>query len=348
MKLMMSNIFRAWRRTGCAGLLCATGLLFSAIVLAERCDPAPGNEYEKILCDLKRSGKGAGLPDLYQFRQNPPTVQALMLKKVAEREGIAIKLPERGNEETLRRQDDLLMAHGEKGKDALPLGSAVKTIAIIQQAPVAAVAPKAPAATSVSTPAVAAAPKAPALQPATASVPVNEASLPTTAAPAVTTALQDCALEKLSFQCADGRYQLVGNKTNQQLPDDALSDGHKLGLPVYKGSPDDTVALDHYLARAYDQYLTGMVDIGLGAATMSYSKFVHLYHYITGQHLDFNVRFETMYEYLKQDKASMGVNIQVALAEGLTTQYCSQLDHFIACDYGHTNYVFARQVMATP
>jgi hypothetical protein len=327
-------------------LFCATGLLLSGIALADRCDPAPGNEYEKILCDLKRSGKGAGLPDLYQFRQNSPTIQALMLKQVAEREGITIKLPEHGNEETLRRQDDLLMASGEKGKDALPLSSAVKTIAIIQQAPVAAVATKATAAAIISTPAVAA-PKAPAL-PATASVPVNGTSLPTTVAPTVTTALQDCSLEKLSFQCADGRYQLVGNKTNQQLPDNALSDGHKLGLPVYKGSPDDAVALNHYLAAAYDRYLAGMVDIGLGASTMSYTKFVNLYDYITGQHLDFNTRFETMYEYLKQDKASMGVNIQLTLAEGLTTQSCSQLDHFIACDYAHTNYVFAKQAMATP
>jgi len=269
-----------------------------------------------------------------------------MLKQVAEREGITIKLPERGNEETLRRQDDLLMANEEKGKDPLHLGSAVKTIAIIQQAPAAAMAPKSPAVTTVATPAVPAA-KAPALQPAAAGgVPVNETSLPP-ASVAPATALQDCALEKLSFQCTDGRYQLIGNKTNQQLPDDALSDGHKLGLPVYKGSPDDAVALNHYLAKAYDQYLTGMVGIGLGAATMSYTKFVNLYHYITGQHLDFNARFETMYEYLKQDKASMGVNVQVTPAEGLTTQSCSQLDHFIACDYGHTNYVFARQAMAT-
>jgi len=75
---------------------------------------------------------------------------------------------------------------------------------------------------------------------------------------------------------------------------------------------------------------------------MSYTKFVNLHNYIVGQHVDFVARFETMYEFLKKDKAAIGVSTKLTIAPGLTFEYCSQLENFIACDYQKNNYVFAK------
>jgi len=62
MKLMMSNIFRASQRTGCAGLLCAAGLLSSGIVLAERCDPRPEMNMKKSFVTLNAAARALVCP----------------------------------------------------------------------------------------------------------------------------------------------------------------------------------------------------------------------------------------------------------------------------------------------
>src|SRR5690606_22003974 len=84
--------------------------VFGAVMQAEACEPASGNEYEKVFCQLKRSGRGEELPSIHDFRKNPPLMQALLLKKPAERAGIPLRIPERGNAETVDRQADLLLA----------------------------------------------------------------------------------------------------------------------------------------------------------------------------------------------------------------------------------------------
>jgi len=136
MKLILSNTSKPSR------YILAWVILFSCQhVLAERCEPQDNNEYEKILCQLKQSGRGAGLPNIYQFRENPPLIQALLLKKTAERAGITVKIPERDNQETLRRQEELLVSASAVQDTAKPqegprsLNSAVKTVEVIQQAP---------------------------------------------------------------------------------------------------------------------------------------------------------------------------------------------------------------------
>jgi hypothetical protein len=329
---MKSILFNTFKYPGV--LLFLGILLCSQPALAERCEPQENNEYEKIFCQLKRSGRGATLPNIYQFRENPPLTQALLLKKPAERAGIVVEIPERDNQETLRRQEDLLIAEtaaqGEEGPR--PLDRSVRTVAVVQQAPVVAAPaePPAPVATTSAT---------------EIAVEKNMDSEPETVAPpvaAVTNPLEGCSLQQWTVECAHGRYQLVGNKTNQQLPADALSADHKLGLPVYSGAVDDNAALEEYLTRAYSRYLAGMLEIGLGGSTMSYGKFVNLHKYITDQRLDFAGRFETMYQFLKKDKQSIGVSTKLTVAEGLVVQDCSSLDDLIVCDYQKANYIFAK------
>lgn len=323
--------------------LLSLGLFFfSQTAAAENCEPQAGNEYEKIFCQLKRSGRGVGLPNIYQFRENPPITQALLLKKPAERAGIVVKIPERNDQETLRRQEDLLMAApGSQSEGPRPLTKSVQTVEIIQQAPLPVVQPakvQAVVAEVVDQKVVAVAPVAVTTEVVADVVALTE---PDKSQPAES-GLDTCVLKQLAFECTDGRYPLIGNKTNQQLLADALSEDHKLALPVYSGARDDAAALDAYLASAYSRYLSGMMEIGLGASTMSYGKFVNLHSYIIEQKLDFVGRFETMYEYLKKDKQTIGVSTKLNVAAGLTTQSCSTLDNIIVCDYQKTNYIFVK------
>lgn len=328
MKSTPLNIFKYT-----AGLLSAAMLLCSQAALAERCEPQENNEYEKIFCQLKRSGRGASLPNIYQFRENPPLTQALLLKKPAERAGITVKIPERDNQETLQRQEALLIAATpEPSEGPRPLDRSVKTLEIIQQVP------PAPVAVEQSETPVLAAPDVATEIMAKEQTPVLEVEIPAS----TDNAMAGCSLQQMTVQCASGRYQLVGNKTNQQLSANALADEHKLALPVYSGAPGDLAALDEYLTRAYSRYLAGMLEIGLGASTMSYGKFVNLHKYITDQRLDFVGRFETMYQFLKKDKQSIGVSTKLTLAEGLVVQDCSMLENIIACDYEASNYIFVK------
>lgn len=286
----------------------------------EPCIPAVGNEYEKIFCDLKRKGKGSTLPSLREFRNNPPLTQAFLLKKPAERAGIRIRIPERNNEETLRRQEELLAALEASAEMAIPV--------IVDKTT--------PTVTPVLQPATKPAAKPPAKQ-KTTPPPIVAVS------PVLTAPVPHCVLQEKNLDCDGVRYTLVGNKTNQQIDPSSLTEQNRLGMPVYSGDPADALAEQQYVQQAYRQYLEAMIRIGLGASTMSYTKFANLYDYITEQQLDFAGRFETMYHFLKEDKLAIGVSTQLVIADGFDTTTCRQLDRLVACDYQKNNYLFVRQ-----
>ncbi len=160
--------------------------------------------------------------------------------------------------------------------------------------------------------------------------------------------VSSCHLDQFTLQCPDGIYQLVTDKSNQQLAPDALSDAHKLMLPLFVANPSDPAALDKYLADAYGRYLQAMMDIGLGSQTMTYAVFANLYDFNRKEHLDFPGRFAAMYDMLKQEKATIAVSTKPHLPEGFNLQYCSQLDNLVACDYQKNNYLFAKPANTQP
>ncbi len=71
-------------------LLVAQSPSLSAIA---QCQAAPGNQYEEVFCQLSSSRYSYSLPSLQEFRRNPRTVQYLLLKRAASREGIALAKP---------------------------------------------------------------------------------------------------------------------------------------------------------------------------------------------------------------------------------------------------------------
>ena len=327
---MTSNIFdrlSVWQPR--SRWLLGVAMLSSVVVHAERCVPLADNEYEKIYCELKQRGKARNLPSIYEFRKNPPMTQALLLRKPAAELGIVVIMPERSAPEKTPVPGNVPAAAPEVARESVVAQPATPRVEKKTITHEAALKPHSEKQVTTKT----AAPTA-----ITSSKSEVGSHLPTGSVEIS----QACQLEQFTLHCAGVTYQLVTDKSNQQLPDDALSDDHKLALPVFHGNPADAPELEHYLADAYSRYLQGMLEIGLGSKTMTYTKFANLYDYYAKQHLDFVSRFETMYEFLKKDKATVAVSTRPQLASGFNLQYCSQQDNLIACDYQKTNYVFAK------
>lgn len=74
-----------------------SGFTYSAILMAALagtsawgCDETEMTELESVYCSLKSKGKASGLPSYFQFKNNPPSVQWLLLKRPAARAGIPL------------------------------------------------------------------------------------------------------------------------------------------------------------------------------------------------------------------------------------------------------------------
>lgn len=168
--------------------------------------------------------------------------------------------------------------------------------------------------------------------------PVNRTVVKTSqtviASPSITSG---CELLGSELKCANGNFTLIGNKANRRLAATALSADNKMALSSYQGG-----ALNQYLTNAYRQYIIKMDEIGLGGVTMTYKKFAYLYQDLQTKGLDFSQRFETMYGFLKKDKATMGVSEAVQVPRELSVTDCSPLDeHFYVCDLQGRNYIFS-------
>ncbi len=242
--------------------------------------------YEQVYCQLQAKAQAKNLPSFAQFRKNSEQVQALLLKRPAERN--AIKLP---------------MPSAPKPVNTEPLKSSVEIHKV--------------AAKSLS------------LEP-------GQLFQPTSSIGAGGSA---CELRGKELYCGTGIFVLRGNQANQRLVKEALSAGHAMEIPAYSGGN-----LREYLAGAYLQYISKMCEIGLCGATMTYGKFAYLYQDIKAKGLDFSQRFETMFGFLKKDKATMGLSEAIALPQGVVVDDCNPLEdnHYI-CEKQGRNFIFVRQ-----
>lgn len=71
------------------------GLMLQGGVAAAATCPQPQSDYERIYCEIVAGGGGGSLPSFEDFRRNSPQVQALLLKRPAQRLGIELTAPER-------------------------------------------------------------------------------------------------------------------------------------------------------------------------------------------------------------------------------------------------------------
>ena len=154
----------------------------------------------------------------------------------------------------------------------------------------------------------------------------------------------DCHLSESLIACRDGQFLLTGNKKNSALPVSALQDENQLKLSNFQGDDGDERALRLFLTAQYARYLEKMLEIGLGGATMCFTKFYLLFEDMSDKGADFSARFETMYRFLKKDKANIFVSEATDPISGLTIDDCARLTHkMFVCDNQRRNTIYIKQ-----
>lgn len=252
---------------------------------------AADSELERLFCKVVEEGGGAGLPSPTDFRRNDPSVQALLLRRPAQRLGLEVPevsgtsvqpQPQQAEPESVSAETD------EPDSDSQP-GSQSES------------------------------------QPE----PQSQGQL------------ADCRLEGQRISCPQGRFDLAENQPNSELEKGVLEPENRLGLSSFRGSRNDTEAVRQYLFDAYDQYIPKMVDLGLGANTMSFTAFHNAFHTMEDAGVDFARRMEKTFTLLKQDKKTLGVKARYhdELPEDMSL--CTVINaEVIVCDNVGTNWVF--------
>ena len=153
--------------------------------------------------------------------------------------------------------------------------------------------------------------------------------------------LSDCQLEGQRIACPRQRYDLVSNQPNSQLAEGALAEDNRLGLRPFEGNRDDSEAVRRYLSEAYDRYIPKMVDIGLGANTMSFTAFHNAFHTIEDGGVDFARRMEQTFTLLKQDKKKLAVKARYHNELPQDLSLCTVINReIVVCDNVGTNWVY--------
>jgi hypothetical protein len=146
-----------------------------------------------------------------------------------------------------------------------------------------------------------------------------------------------CELSQRQIRCDMRIYELLGNRANHRLAAQVLESHNTMALPKVGANAVG-------LTAAYEKYISKMCEIGLCGVTMTYRKFAYLYQDLQSKGLDFTQRFETMFSFLKKDKASMAVSESIHLPATVTLADCSELgSHYYVCDAQGKNYIFARR-----
>lgn len=152
-----------------------------------------------------------------------------------------------------------------------------------------------------------------------------------------------CSLGTATIQCDDRQFKLLSNLPNHKLRQGALEQADTLSFKAFegdKGNKDEVIA---YLKGVYTLYIGHMIDIGLAATTMSFTKFYHTFMEVESDKVRFSARLNEMFKYLKKDKASMGVKSRFnsQLPESLTN--CMALnEQLIVCDNVKQNWVYVK------
>lgn len=156
--------------------------------------------------------------------------------------------------------------------------------------------------------------------------------------------LAACEVRSAIIACETEKFQLTGNKSNQYLVAGVLGDGNKLAIESYKPQQHHGDQLYVYLINAYRQYIEKMLQIGLGASTLTYPKFVYLFNDMKINGVDFSHRFETMFGFLKQDKLNIAVSESAPKVEEILLPDCMSINfEVIACPSGSKNYLFIKK-----
>ncbi|WP_439133271.1 hypothetical protein [Pseudomaricurvus sp.] len=147
-----------------------------------------------------------------------------------------------------------------------------------------------------------------------------------------------CQLVGELIRCQEKTFHFVLNRPNHQLASNSLSAANRLRLPEFDSRLQSP---EQYLSTSYRHYIEKMLAIGLGASTMSYSKFYYIWEDTKRQKQSFAARLETVFEFLKRDKKSLGVKPRYDQAMPEDLSWCQALSRDLwVCDNMHRNWVY--------
>jgi len=150
------------------------------------------------------------------------------------------------------------------------------------------------------------------------------------------TGLDNCELYNNKISCEGFDYLLQNNLNNTKLATNALGTNNRLALPSPEAEIDTA-----FLSRAYRRYIEKMLDIGLGAATMSFTKFANTYQNHIKNGVDANERFATMYELLKNERKTNVIKSRYSEALPEKLSQCMGLsERIVVCDNIQENWVY--------
>lgn len=157
--------------------------------------------------------------------------------------------------------------------------------------------------------------------------------------------LAQCQLKGATISCNGKKtYKLVANQQNRELADGALALTNRLDLPGFEGDPGDNAEVRAYLSGAYDRYIAGMLSIGLGANTMSFTRFHRAFYRMQEERVDFAGRMEETFQLLKKDKQTLGVQDHYTDELPRDLNACAEAGRgIIVCDDIATNWVYRLQ-----
>lgn len=245
---------------------------------AEACLSSAETELERLYCQVVEQGGGQGLPSQSDFRRNAPQVQALLLKRPAQRLGLTLPQP------------------------------------------------------STPTPA-----------PNTSAI-TRQKAAPTAPEPPASPSLQGCRLAGEQIRCPNRSFQLALNQPNGNLGPGVLDADNRLGLSAFNGDRSDEQAVRRYLSQAYDRYIPKMLEIGLGANTMSFTAFHNAFHTLEAGGVDFASRMEQTFQLLKQDKQTLAIQARYHQDLPRDLVQCEPVNPaVIVCDNVATNWVFVHR-----
>lgn len=283
--------------------LCALLVCCFFCTKAFACVETPATELEKIYCQIRAKGKGQNLPDYQEFRRNPPSTQALLLKQPARKLGISLP----STSPTAR--------------------SALASTPVIESQQVV------PASEEI-TDKAAPGPSAPVqnrnmqnrnLQSNASSVQLQ----------------QQCELNRDIISCGVSQYELQINLTNKHLSSQTFSSDNKLILPSRQGSAFSGASDHYYLSQTYVLYIEKMIELGLADATMSFTKYAATYDDISSKGGNFEQRFAQMYELLKKEKQTNAVKSRYNNLFPQSLDQCMTLSqHIIVCDNIKQNWIY--------
>jgi hypothetical protein len=146
-----------------------------------------------------------------------------------------------------------------------------------------------------------------------------------------------CQLSNRTIQCASDEFHLVENQSNHSLKADSLSDSNQLVFADSQGMSET-----RYWSASYRLYIEKMLSIGLGASTMSYTKFVYTWQQAQQQGQNAKARFRKMFEFLKRDKRALAVQSSYDSRLPEAISWCQSLSRRLwVCDNRQRNWVYA-------